>query len=380
LKLFVKRTLWGAMFFLMATMPVVRSIDTGLGLHQYASHKASLAGDFWFPNPWKYRIFSTWMVEQSYQVYLRTVEKVLPADGVMKFLNVNSSKHFAITADLTRFSENGVAITSPAYFAKIDPAGRSAWEVTKEFHRYFIVFILVRSVLGLLILGAAYYFFRIFISNQWMVLLGLVFLDNGMNNAFRDTAFGFDTYIDLLLFVTAIVVIIKKYSPASLVPIVTIGMLNRETAILIPMLYLAINFVRDDRKLNIRTFLWAGMLGALAISIFVGLRAYYGYEPYMVPSGWFRVVENFTNYSVISGEFAIMLIFPFLSIMFLKRTDLILRTVWIAIVPVWFAIHYWSFAVLESRYFLVPFSLAMLPVVLYEIEKSYLNGQRSGNI
>jgi hypothetical protein len=64
----------------------------------------------------------------------------------------------------------------------------------------------------------------------------------------------------------------------------------------------------------------------------------------------------------------------------LKRTDLILRTVWIAIVPVWFAIHYWSFAVLESRYFLVPFSLAMLPVVLYEIEKSYLNGQSSGNI
>lgn len=368
------------MFFLMATMPVVRSIDTGLGLHQYASHKAALAGDFWFPNPWKYRIFSTWMVEQSYQVYLRTVDKVIPIDGIMKVLDVNSSKHFAVTADLKRFSENGKAITTPEYFVQKDNAGRSSWEVTKEFHRYFVVFILVRSVIALLILAAAFCFFRIFISNQWMILLGLVFLDNGMNNAFRDTAFGFDTYVDLLLFLTAIVIIIKRYSPAFLVPIVAIGMLNRETAILIPMLYLVINFVRNGNRPNISMTLWTGGLGVLAVGMFFGLREYFGYEPYIVPSGWFRVVENFTNYSVISGEFAIMLIFPFLSIMFLKRTDIILRTIWLALIPIWFAVHYWSFAVLESRYFLVPFSLAMLPVVLYEIEKSYLNGQRSGNI
>ncbi|WAC14550.1 hypothetical protein [Dyadobacter pollutisoli] len=380
MKFFVKRALWVAMFFLMATMPVVRSIDTGLGLHQYASHKAALAGDFWFPNPWKYRIFSTWMVEQSYQVYLRTVDKVIPIDGIMKVLDVNSSKHFAVTADLKRFSENGQAITTPEYFVQKESAGRSSWEVTKEFHRYFVVFILVRSLIGLLILAAAFCFFRIFISNQWMVLLGLVFLDNGMNNAFRDTAFGFDTYVDLLLFLTAIVIIIKRYAPAFLIPIVAIGMLNRETAILIPMLYLIINFVRNGNRPNIPMTLWAGGLGVLAVGIFFGLREYFGYEPYIVPSGWFRVVENFTNYSVISGEFAIMLIFPFLSIMFLKRTDIILRTIWLALIPIWFAVHYWSFAVLESRYFLVPFSLAMLPVVLYEIEKSYLNGQRSGNI
>lgn len=368
------------MVFLMTTMPVVRSIDTGLGLHQYASHKAALAGDFWFPNPWKYRIFSTWMVEQSYQVYLHTVDKVIPIDGIIRILDVNSSKHFAVTADLKRFSENGQAITTPEYFVRKASAGASSWEVTKEFHRYFVVFILVRSVIGLLILAAAFCFFRIFISNQWMILLGLVFLDNGMNNAFRDTAFGFDTYVDLLLFLTAIVIIIKRYSPAFLVPIVAIGMLNRETAILIPMLYLVINFVRNGNRLNIQMTSWTAGLGMLAVGIFFGLRQYFGYEPYIVPSGWFRVVENFTNYSVISGEFAIMLIFPFLSMMFLKRTDIILRTIWLAIIPIWFAVHYWSFAVLESRYFLVPFSLAMLPVVLYEIEKSYLNGQRSGNI
>jgi hypothetical protein len=364
------------MFLLMATMPVVRSIDTGLGLHQYATHKAALAGDFWFPNPWKYRIFSTWMVERTYQIYTRTVDKVMPVDGLMKFINVNNPKHFTVTTDLNRFSDKGVEIASPAYFTNKGSA-QQEWESAKEFNRYFMVFILIRTVLGLLIMYAAYHFFRIFISNPWMALLGVVFLDNGMNNAFRDTAFGFDTYIDLLLFVTSMIVILKKYSPALLVPLVVIGMLNRETAILIPMLYGVVNFVRSGYKIQWPVVIYSGLLGSIGVGIFVGLRWYFGYEPYMVPSGWFRVVENFTNYSVISGEFSIMLIFPFLSLMFLKKTDLLLRTVWIAIVPIWFAIHYWSFAVLECRYFLVPFTLAMIPMVLHEIEKTYLTKLKS---
>jgi hypothetical protein len=118
-------------------------------------------------------------------------------------------------------------------------------------------------------------------------------------------------------------------------------------------------------------------IGLISVAGFVGLRWYLGYEPYMLPPGWYRVVENFSNYSIISGEFAIMLILPFLSLLFFKSSPILLRTIWLTIIPVWFGIHYWSFAVLESRYFLVPFALAIIPIVLYGIEKTYLDEQRT---
>lgn len=364
------------MIVLMAGMPVVRTIDTGLGLHQLAAHKAALEGDFWFPNPWKYRVFSVWLAEGTYQLYTNTVDKVIPVDGLIQYLSPISNERFAITANLRRFSENGYEVAFPQYFFKKYNTGKSDWEVIKEYHRYFIVFMMLRFIINLGILYFAFRYFKIFISNFWMVLLAVVFLDNGMNNAFRDTAFGFDTYIDLLLFVIAAFVMIRNYSPAWLIPVMVIGVLNRETSLLIPALFAVVNFVRDGYKIRLPNFAWSAGIGLIGVVGFVGLRWYYGYEPYMLKSGWFRVVENFSNYSIMSGQFAIMLILPFLSLFFLKQSPLLLRTVWLAIVPIWFGIHYWSFPVLESRYFLVPFALAIIPVTLLGIENSYLNEKK----
>lgn len=366
------------MIFLMAGMPIIRSIDTGLGIHQLAGHKSALRGDFWFPNPWKYRIFSTWLVEESYQLYTATVDKIIPIDGLIKFVNVNSPDRFSIVSDLRRFSHDGFEISFPDYFIRNDTTGRPDWEIIKEFHRYFLVFALLRFALNFAILALAYRYYKIYISNRWMAFLAVVFLDNGMNNAFRDTAFGFDTYIDLLLFIIAILIIVKAYSPFWLVPVMVIGILNRETCLMIPVLFAVVNFVRDGYSIKRRNFLFSALLTAIGFTGFVGLRWYFGYEPYMLPSGWFRVVENFTNYSIISSQFAIMLVLPFLSMLFLRSADITLRTIWITIVPIWFMIHYYSFAVLEARYFLVPFSLAIIPIAMYGIEKSYLNGQRPG--
>ena len=364
------------MIFLMATMPVVRSIDTGLGVHQLAGHKAALAGDFWFPNPWKYRIFSVWLVEQTYQVYTKTVDKIIPIESLIKYVDVNNSKRFAVTANLQRFSQNGNEVSSTEYFVKNDKTGRSEWEIIKEFHRYFLVFMLLKIALNLITLWLAFYLYHIFVVNKWITFLGVILLDNGMNNAFRDTAFGFDTYIDLLLYILSAILIVKKYHPAWLIPVMIVGILNRETSLLIPALFGIVNFVRDNYKIKLNNVIYTLLLGLIGIAGFIGLRWYYGYEPYIVKSGWFRVVENFTNYSIISGQFAIMLVFPLMSILFLRKTDIMLKTIWLTLVPVWFLIHYWSFAVLEARYFLVPFSIAIIPVVLYGIEKSYINEQK----
>lgn len=354
-------------------MPVVRTIDTGLGLHQLAAHKAALAGDFWFPNPWKYRVFSVWLVEGSYQLYTHTIDKLVPVDGLIQYISPVSNERFAITADLNRFSHNGYEVSRPQYFFKKYNAGQDEWEVFKEYHRYFIVFMILRFAINLAILFFAYRFYKLFIANCWMVLMGVVFLDNGINNAFRDTAFGFDTYIDLLLFILSAIVIVKNYSPLWLLPVMVIGILNRETSLLIPALFATVGFVRDGYRVKIWNFIHSAILGGIGLAGFVGLRWYYGYESYVLESGWFRVVENFTNYSIMSGQFAIMLILPFLSLFFLRSSPIILRTIWITIIPVWFGIHYWSFPVLESRYFLVPFALGIIPVTLWGVETSYLN-------
>lgn len=365
------------MIFLMAGMPVVRTIDTGLGLHQLAAHKAALAGDFWFPNPWKYRVFSVWLVEGSYQLYTNTFDKLVPVDGLIRYFSPISNERFAITANLNRFSHNGAEVSLPQYFFKNYNSGLNDWEVIKEYHRYFIVFMLLRFTINLAILYFAYRFYKLFVTNFWMVVTGIAFLDNGINNAFRDTAFGFDTYIDLLLFIVSAFIIVKNYSPLWLIPLMVIGILNRETSLLIPALFATVGFVRDGFKIKVRNFIYSAVLGAIGVAGFIGLRWYFGYEPYMLEAGWFRVVENFTNYSIISGQFAIMLILPFLSLFFLRSSPIILRTIWITLIPVWFGIHYWSFPVLESRYFLVPFALGIIPVTLWGIESSYLNEKTS---
>jgi hypothetical protein len=366
------------MIVLMAGMPVVRSIDTGLGLHQLAAHKAALQGDFWFPNPWKYRVFSVWMAETSYQLYNNTIEKVIPIDGLIKYTNTTDPDRFTLTADLQRFSENGREVAYPDYFIKKAAPGKSEWEVIKEYHRYFIVFMILKFAINLAILYVAYLYYRSVFSNFWMIVLGIVFLDNGMNNAFRDTAFGFDTYIDLLLFLLTALIIIKQYSPLWLLPVMVIGIFNRETSLLIPALFATTHFARDGFRITLHNFLYSFVLGVIGLAGFIGLRWYLGYEPYMLPSGWFRVMQNFTNYSIISGQFAIMLILPFLSLFFLRKSPIVLRTIWITIIPVWFAVHYWSMPVLESRYFLVPFVLAIIPVTLLGIEKSYRNEKVPG--
>ncbi|HEV7381439.1 MAG TPA: hypothetical protein VGN64_16690 [Dyadobacter sp.] len=375
-----KKVLWTIMIFLMAGMPVVRTIDTGLGLHQLAGHKSALAGDFWFPNPWKYRVFSTWLVETSYQIYTHTVDKIIPVDGLINFTSPVNSARFALTADLKRFSANGAEVVTPEYFVGQDKTGRDKWEVIKEYHRYFVVFMLLRFCIDLAILYCAYKFYQLFIRNFWMQVMGVLFLANGINNAFRDTAFGFDTYIDLLLFLISAIIVIKNYAPVWLIPVMVIGILNRETSLMIPVIFATVNFARDNYKITLRNFGYAAGLGLIGVIGFVGLRLYYGYEPYMLTSGWYRVVENFSNYSIISGQFAIMLVLPFLSLFFLRQAPVLLRTIWITIVPVWFAIHYWSFPVLESRYFLVPFALAIIPVTLWGIEKTYQHEERVSTI
>lgn len=378
LKKALKKFLWVIMIFSMAAMPVVRAIDTGLGLHQLATHKAALAGDFWFPNPWKYRVFSVWLAETTYQIYTNTIDKVIPVDGLIKYTSPISNDRFAITANLNRFSDNGYEIAFPDYFFKKDKTGKGEWEIIKEYHRYFITFMFLRFMINLGILYFAYRFFKLFIHNFWMVVLGVVFLDNGINNAFRDTAFGFDTYIDLLLFLISVLVIVKNYSPLWLFPVMVIGILNRETSLMIPVIFATVNFARDGYKIKLRNFSYSAALGLIGVAGFVGLRWYYGYEPYMLVSGWYRVAENFTNYSIVSGQFAIMLILPFLSLFFLRSSPLLLRTIWITVIPIWFAVHYYSFPVLESRYFLVPFALGIIPVTLFGIEKTYLDEKRPG--
>jgi hypothetical protein len=147
---------------------------------------------------------------------------------------------------------------------------------------------------------------------------------------------------------------------------------------MIPVIFATVNFARDGYKIKLRNFSYSAALGLIGVVGFVGLRWYYGYEPYMLISGWYRVVENFTNYSIVSGQFAIMLILPFLSLFFLRSSPLLLRTIWITVIPIWFAVHYYSFPVLESRYFLVPFALGIIPVTLFGIEKTYLDEKRPG--
>ncbi|MGB0932272.1 MAG: hypothetical protein ACPGVB_15940, partial [Chitinophagales bacterium] len=167
---------------------------------------------------------------------------------------------------------------------------------------------------------------------------------------------------------------------------------NRETAVLIPIFLIAdaINWQGLQKKYSpfeggkgdvstklpnhsfIRSLpqLKVGALCLfLFVSIFVGLRMYYGYPPRIVPDIWYVLWLNCYLGHTHFWTFGMFNILPLLTFMVFKRLPSRLKLLFWTIVPVWFIIHYSMTACHESRLFLVPTVLVFMPAALVLVEE-----------
>jgi hypothetical protein len=247
------------------------------------------------------------------------------------------------------------------------------------------VFLFFRFCLNFFLFVLAFCLWSYFIKNHWLIFLAQMFLSLAMGNAVIASDLTFNTYLDNVFYLLAACMIVYRKNPYWFIPLIILAAFNRETAMLIPALYFVSQ--TDLSKFSIRTFnftniifpakhVWAltALLYVLFISIFAGVRMYYGYaapQVWKVPTGLPMIKLNLASavagkaYFEMVGVFSVI---PFIILYTFKRHLLLLRTWFITIVPLWFAVHIYSVVIYQTRLFLVPTILVFIPMMLWLIE------------
>jgi hypothetical protein len=294
-------------------------------------------------------------------VYDHTVDKVFPIEEKVHVNIQSSTGETDVTRRLMELAE------------------------TKGALKYMIVFIFFRFAEHLAIFWLAYILWSYFVKNDWLIFFGLLFLCMAIGNSGAVADLTFNTYIDNILYLFTACIIVYRLNPWWMLLITTIGAFNRETSILIPFLYFI--SATDLTAVDWRRFrLSAVKFPALPIwiltaaqyvifvTIFLAIRHYYGYRPqqtWKVPAGLPMLKLNLLSadgvksYFEMIGTFSII---PFIILYKFKSFPYRLRTWFIAIVPIWFAVHLLTVVTYQTRLFLVPLIIIFMPMMLWLVE------------
>jgi hypothetical protein len=350
-------------FSLLSIYPIFRNFYYGNGILTYQRHIAFLEKRSEFYNPWQYRVLCPCIIEGMLWTYDHTVDKVFPIEEKLHFKVESTTGTTAVTENLSELVQKKGAI------------------------KYMIVFIFFRYLEHMGIFLLSYLFWCYFIKNHWLIFFGLMFMTLSMGNAVAVADLTFNTYIDIILYLLTACVIVYRKSQWWLLPIIILGAFNRETSIMIPFLYFIT--MTDFRSVNWKHFrisdvqfpkLQVWLITALAyiifFSIFVGLRIHYGFRPqqvWKVPAGLPMLKLNLfstiglKSYFEMIGTFAVI---PLIILYKFRQFPYLLKLWFIAIVPVWFAVHLLTVVTYQTRLFLVPEILIFLPMMLWLIENS----------
>lgn len=288
---------------------------------QEVRHQRMLDGDSEFFNPWQYRMFSTLVAEGFY----RGLNSIIPSmDRVKSFL-------------LFRFLQN------------------------------LLIFFV-----------ADLYFRALNIRNPWLRLTGQLILAFCMAHSVFQSDLSFNTYFDILFYLLAAWLILKKYY-IWIIPVTAVAAFNRETSALIPAM-LVIPFINWKARRIPWSVLKPGIVaGILFILVFVSVRVYYGYRPAVGIHGMTTIrdyvlfnMKFFRIYPELLGTLAFL---PIVVLVYLKRLPEMLRTWFWIICPIWFVIHFVYTTAVETRLFLVPQALIFIPAFLLLVESWYKDNE-----
>lgn len=285
---------------------------------QVERHNRLIAGNSEFYNPWQYRILSPLLVEGVVQIY-----KALPFH----------------------------APVAVPYLA---------------FHFAQIVLLLILLVV---------YFRALGLTNPYLNMMGLLLATFSMSHSVFQSDLSFNTYFDIIFYLLAALVILNKHY-LWIIPITILAALNRETSGFIPLMLLAAGVARGHwRAIEKKEWLIGASAMGLFIVTFISIRLYFGYR---VPEGihgmqssldYIRFNLGFMRmYPELIGTLGVV---PLLVLIGLKRLPIILKSWFWLIVPAWFVIHFIKSTAMESRLFLVPQIVVLIPALLWLVQDGY---------
>lgn len=345
----------------MAAYPIYSSFYKAYGVDQYRRHLMHMQGNSMFFNPWQYRILCPLIVEGLYWTADQTVYKL--------------------------FEIKGIDLGLPGDQSDKNPATQKLIESLKnpEFIKYTLVFLGFRFLQNVILIILCFRYFSIFVKNKMLVALGIMISVLFMGNGVVDSDLTFNTYMDITLYILAGIVIVKNLSPLWIILLTVLGSLNRETALFIPALYFFSNFAWSDwpsiKNLFVRNLKVIGITASAVVLffvIFIAIRSYYGIQPvstWRVSAGLPMLKLNlFSSVSIKTYMelYGVMGFLPIWAILIYRTMSKHLKLFFITLVPIWFAIHFSSAIAYQTRMFLVPTLLVLLPAALEHIEAYYL--------
>lgn len=234
-----------------------------------------------------------------------------------------------------------------------------------------------------------YKFLKAFIVNKYLLYLAILLASLLLGNSVNDSDFTLHTYLDVILYLLTGCLILFKWNDKWIIPISIVGAFNRETSIMIPYLYFLSKVDWSAFHLNLKS-IWSSrpdtrvivitaISYVLFMAIFVGIRLYYGYVEqtvWKVPAGWQMLKLNLFSIVSVKTYFEMLgtiSLLPLIFLWYFKKMPFMLRLWFVAIVPIWFFVHWYSVVAYQSRLFLVPTFLILLPAILFLIEDKYRN-------
>jgi hypothetical protein len=229
-------------------------------------------------------------------------------------------------------------------------------------------FLGLRLAQNIAIFALAWLLYRRLGASRFVAALGLALVAWAMTHALYHSALSYDTYMEVALFlVAAHLVLSRRY--AWLVPLTAIAVLNRETSALMAAMPLAMVALGGERGAGARRALASGLAALAGAAVaFALVRTAVGPAPLIEADGHGPGIElieyNFGRAVTWGNLFETVTVLPLLALAALPRWPLELKALGLAVAPVWIGAHFVLAVAAETRLFLVPYVLVLVPGVL----------------
>lgn len=233
-------------------------------------------------------------------------------------------------------------------------------------------FLGLRIVQNILIFVLTFAYYRQLGIDRHQALVGVMVLAFVFTHALDNSDLSFNTYFDVMFYLLAALAVLS-YRTWSFLLIVMAAALNRETSGLMPVLPVAAwaanphawpaDWLRRVRLSGLAMVIW--------LAVFLGLRVWIGVpsqaweEQWGFPQGLPLVRMNLSSRHTLMCLALTFSILPILTAWKFTLLPAFIRGLFWLMVPLWWVVHVSMVLANETRLFLVPIALVLIPAALY---------------
>lgn len=198
-----------------------------------------------------------------------------------------------------------------------------------------------------------------------LIVLALTVLVWAMSHSNYGSDLSFNTYFDVIFYVLGMLAL-HAHALLIFVPLTLVAALNRETSALLPLLPLVLLWEGVSRRKVAGVVMAGGVIFAL---VYVGLRVWIGDVPISANHGVLDLLPK--NLTRPLPYFLLLLTYgaiPFLAWVYWNEWADRLKRVGMLVLPAWLIVHLLISRIAETRLFLVPFVIVILPGWLYGLQ------------